>query len=834
MRLPDHGTHEVHPVVDRVGRRRYFFLLSSATAWRMAARSGSFAAAAAGASAAGAAAGGGGLGAASLAAAAGLGASSAAATALWAALDGCVRRVAAAGLATGRAVTDTVPSAGVASDGAAAVGAGADGVVGADAVRVVATAAGWAAAAATGTVGAAGRDALDAFTARVRPSATPPMTATVSPATASSAMRPPPPRRAAAVPWREAGGATVVTAGGTVMADTLELRGMAGGTAGTGEGARAGAGAAAGAAAVRATGAGRRAAGCGALAASLGIVDASLARSFSSRRMFSRVVIAPAFPRSFSARASCSRAGAMRDTRASQGDFGGRMCAPARGGPPRARAFDKRREPGRHRGSMPTPQPPEHGRSPSGAGPEDELDPLPPLDGDGRDEPEAEEGDFGDALADDGAEASLDDATAEDDSPDASELEVDEGDEGWLDEAPDAPDLDIGGPALVDFGDEDDGMDDDDPPDGGDEDYGFGGGPERGDLDGGDEGPLDADEELKEADLPALDADDQGEVDDSSLVDPGFGSDEPLGVPWAAEPWSRVGAPLALASATAVACAGRGALVVAHVESGAAELLRIDLEGTCQGLAATGLDVGAVRALGAAGDLVAAALEDGRMLWSRDGGASFAPVGEGVAAADVVVASTASWARTPSGGLLAIREDGTVLARGATPGTVAALARDGGGGAAALVVDEAGRPVAVVRGRTDGSVAREVLPPPEAPWPVAFAARGEHVAYAARRDGVVRRVAGGRWAQVSWGGQVTALAFVDEAGSLVAATYSDADDTTALVRVDATGEPRVVALVGPGRADADGDGRVTAMAYDDARGVVWVVGGLGVAAFAVR
>jgi hypothetical protein len=58
-----------------------------------------------------------------------------------------------------------------------------------------------------------------------------------------------------------------------------------------------------------------------------------------------------------------------------------------------------------------------------------------------------------------------------------------------------------------------------------------------------------------------------------------------------------------------------------------------------------------------------------------------------------------------------------------------------------------------------------------------------------------------------------------------------------------------VARIGPARAQAgadavpgaeDGlegletDARVLALAYDDARGVVWVAGGFGVAAFAVR
>jgi hypothetical protein len=81
---------------------------------------------------------------------------------------------------------------------------------------------------------------------------------------------------------------------------------------------------------------------------------------------------------------------------------------------------------------------------------------------------------------------------------------------------------------------------------------------------------------------------------------------------------------------------------------------------------------------------------------------------------------------------------------------------------------------------------------------------------------------------------VTALAFVDDAGTLAVASYSDADDTTALVRLDAAGRAAVVARIGPARAEGEADGRVLAMDYDEARGVVWVAGGFGVAAFAVR
>lgn len=70
-------------------------------------------------------------------------------------------------------------------------------------------------------------------------------------------------------------------------------------------------------------------------------------------------------------------------------------------------------------------------------------------------------------------------------------------------------------------------------------------------------------------------------------------------------------------------------------------------------------------------------------------------------------------------------------------------------------------------------------------------------------------------------------------GTLLAATYSDPDDTTALVLVDEQGRASVVARIGANRSDPESDGRVLAMAHDAAHEVVWLAGGFGVAAFAV-
>jgi hypothetical protein len=366
---------------------------------------------------------------------------------------------------------------------------------------------------------------------------------------------------------------------------------------------------------------------------------------------------------------------------------------------------------------------------PTATGDELDLADLPPLDGDPGEEP-VEPGEAGESnvTEDVGPETAegLDDSTGEDDDPHPDDLNVDPGEGGWLDEPSDAPGLAIGAIEIDDVEDAsavlsaDEGTPADDreavdvdPVQAGD----------QGGLDSGEEGPDGPDEELRDQDLPSLGA----AEDDEAPGDPGASDllletpdlDEPLGLGWAPKPWTRVGAPVPIASAIAVACAARGALVAGYREASAPlELFRIDLEGSCQSVAAldpTGL--GPVRRL---------ALEGGAV-------ASF---GDRSAYADA-------------------------------------------------------KEVVLVGG-----------------------------------DGAARRF--------SLGGTVVALSFVDAGQGLVAAVYSESDDTTGLVRVDASGPPRVMGLLGPTPADMESDGRALALAVDDPRGVVWVAGGFGVAAFSIR
>ncbi|HEY1694264.1 MAG TPA: hypothetical protein VGG39_18975 [Polyangiaceae bacterium] len=490
---------------------------------------------------------------------------------------------------------------------------------------------------------------------------------------------------------------------------------------------------------------------------------------------------------------------------------------------------------------------------------DDELDPLPPLDGDAQEEGRDTEAEVEADLDEPHDGEGLDDSTGEDDPVDPEDLDVDERDTGWLGEPADAPDLDLGDLGVHDLGADDSlAPDDAEEPGTQNEDFGFGKAPEHGGLDSGDEGPVAPDEELREDDLPAMDADEEGDLEDAALTDTGFGADEPVGLPWDAEPWSRVGAPVALSSATAVASAARGALACGRTEGGGAALVRVDLEGTTQVLATTGIDPAGVRALAVQGSRVAALLYDGTVTISSDGGTRYAPVPlpPGPShAAQLAWGAGSLWVRTARGALVVVPAGGGAAAVHGVPGPATALAPDTGGSGSdsAIVVlaeDGAGEgALALLRSTPAGGLESTGVELPDAldTPPQALGARGEHVAYAARR-GIVVRGPDGRWTPHEWDAPVTAIAFLDDDGTLVAAAYAEGDDTTALVRLAAgSSQATVVARLGPppaGRAadsgdspeqqEPDADGRVVALSFDEARGVVWVAGGFGVAAFAVR
>jgi len=181
---------------------------------------------------------------------------------------------------------------------------------------------------------------------------------------------------------------------------------------------------------------------------------------------------------------------------------------------------------------------------------DEDLDELPPLDGD-KDEDEnvdpADELDDEDELAsnaanlDDGIDP-LDDSTGEGDPVE----ELAEEERSWLTDAEPAEGLELGALDLEDdlsaLGGSVIGDDDEPGVDG--EDFGLDEAPSAPMLlDGGEEGPSGPDEELREADLPALDADEEGDLDDAALEDVALEDvtledDAPL--PWDPSPWGRV------------------------------------------------------------------------------------------------------------------------------------------------------------------------------------------------------------------------------------------------------------------------------------------------------
>jgi hypothetical protein len=170
---------------------------------------------------------------------------------------------------------------------------------------------------------------------------------------------------------------------------------------------------------------------------------------------------------------------------------------------------------------------------------DDWLAELPPLDG-AEDEPAAEDGSPDDLLPDEVDDnASLDDANADD-------LEVDDGvdfaddepsggddDERWEADVGE-PELDLADEAGDEAGDGDApgvaesdlDLDDDDLPPSAD--------------DAGEEGTTDSVEHSLDEELPALDADDEGDFEDALLLETGLTIAEPEGPRWAADLWERI------------------------------------------------------------------------------------------------------------------------------------------------------------------------------------------------------------------------------------------------------------------------------------------------------
>jgi hypothetical protein len=109
--------------------------------------------------------------------------------------------------------------------------------------------------------------------------------------------------------------------------------------------------------------------------------------------------------------------------------------------------------------------------------------------------------------------------------------------------------------------------------------------------------------------------------------------------------------------------------------------------------------------------------------------------------------------------------------------------------------------------------------------------RGAHRACAAPGVGVSVSLDAGGWEPIPASAGVTALAFLDDRGTLLVALYAEAEDATRLV-VGGASEPRVVAEIGPPALRNDElEARVSTLVCDEAHGVVWVSGPFGLLAF---
>jgi hypothetical protein len=461
---------------------------------------------------------------------------------------------------------------------------------------------------------------------------------------------------------------------------------------------------------------------------------------------------------------------------------------------------------------------------------DDDLGHLPPLDG-GTEEPESPAPDLDDEdIKDDGGDP-LDDGVGKEE--DAIQfLEIGGAENGWLDEEV-AGGEDLDGVDL--FLDEaDDLLSDNDEPGVGDEDYDLGENEDSSVIDAGEEGPGEDDEELREEDLPRLDADEGGAPEDSDFIDEGFGLEsEALGVPWARETWERAGAPVEVAPMRAVACVPRGVL------AGGAGLWRIDLEGGRERLSTVSMQDREVLRVLADGARIVVTTEGAGVWISRDGGASFVAAdgwrglvqpNEAAVGLEVTLAGDELWGATAQGSLLWSGDLGAHWEK-----------VDGGGFVAAVSVDDARELVALVRtlggaaiarGRR-GALAHTSLPlglvSSELSVRALLAARGLKVAMAIEGSPVCVSLDGVSWTGIPGTETATALDWQTDEGVLVVGLYDSVQERAWLARVSPRANVHVVAEVFGARPD--GEGGILSLACDDARGVVWIAGGFGVAAF---
>ncbi|EYF05714.1 hypothetical protein [Chondromyces apiculatus] len=464
---------------------------------------------------------------------------------------------------------------------------------------------------------------------------------------------------------------------------------------------------------------------------------------------------------------------------------------------------------------------------------------LPPLDMD--EEPEAREDDLADLLDTPGDEGDpFDDTEARD--LDVVELDVDpaEGTEGGSEDEKE-----------IDVGPLDEGMslDEEDGGWAGDEQEGGQHGDDIDDVDageddGGAEGTGEAPEDaVDEGELPALDADDEGNYEGKDLLGelPDLPDDPPPA--WDPSPWATVAGAGAEVPCCALAVTG------AQVVAGGSVLLVVPAGE--QVARRPGLDAmaSAVAVADGADGAIVVATQRGRLLRSEDQGVSASPLGGW----RTTGGTSAMLATTP--GRLWIASEGTLWSLSEGAGAVApAIAASREGGITGIAAS-GGALLALWQGKGTAQLMR-VRGDDELPVDIALSGAALHVAsvrgalIAAGAQGralalggaevlCVSRDGGTSFQVVGGLGRVVALAFAGEEASapLLALCAREGEAHAELVKVPESGAPTRIAALGEARQseeDEDLGFGAAALAWDAGREVAWIACQLGLLAVAPK
>lgn len=400
-------------------------------------------------------------------------------------------------------------------------------------------------------------------------------------------------------------------------------------------------------------------------------------------------------------------------------------------------------------------------------------------------------------------EANLLDDHALGDAAVMDDADAREPERGWLDDSDEAAGLDVG-EEEVEIGDESSAsLDDSTEPDADDDDPAL----DPGELgtDAGEEGIEGEDDELREEDLPALDADDDGEVDERSLyeapesaleVDPELAWDDRAWGFDLLDPTPAVG--FAAGEAALFACAG--AALVRLAPGSVARVAVATPERAHRG------------AVDPAGDAWLVAASGALLRLARGSSATVRVNAAPAQAIDVAAADGGIWV-LDAAGVVSVSRD-----RGATfrPAADDVLALGGSAERAVVLVSDAKglRELVFEGGGTQSSVlpfaADATLPGADVAWELVV--RGDVSVVFAHGVGVYRRTVSTGWQRIASSADAFAVTILGDGGEddgLLLA-LSDMEEPTRLAYVAASGHvaapsPRVVAELAPGEDTVGGE-----------------------------